>query len=251
MSVEVAQSTSIITKTLSIEEQKLLAHLLNSETSSAEEVIPSDIEPDKLWLYLTATCKTMSKVQDAVSKLKPFMGRLFVLLKQHPQLFQAQGYDTYDDFMTNGVPKILGISRADAFNCARIAEVLGFLPGDKLTEFRFSKLNVLASALQREIQPGMDQEKIQEKRDFWVKAAENSTVEELKQRVYDKGLAEQDSLDLVTLLITVPKPVKEHWQEFWTDPEIRAYCGSEAPGSILERLMQECTLEWKATAGNV
>lgn len=247
---EVVQPNSILTKTLSLEEQRLIQHLLTSESSSAEEVIPSDIEPNQLWLYLTATCKTMSKVSDAMSKLKPFMGRLFIILKKHPHLYQQQGYETYDEFMTNGVPKILGISRADAYNCSRMAEVLGFLPSQKLAEFRFSKCNVLASALQRDIDSGMSPEKVQETREFWVKAAENSTVEELKQRIYDKALADQGSLDLVSLTITVTKPVKQHWQAFWTDASIRAYCGSEAPGSILERAMQECESEWLARAGD-
>ena len=245
--VKYAESTDVITRTLSIEEQRIMLHLISSE-GSAESVIPSDIAPEQLWLYLTASCKTMAKVSDAISKLKPFIGRLFVVLQKHPHLFSQQGYDTFDEFMTNGVPKILGISRADAYNCMRIANTLGFLPGEKLAEFKFSKLNVLASALQRDIDPGMTAEAVQEKRDYWVKAAENSTVEELKQRIYDKNLADQDSLDLVTLTINVTKPVKDHWHEFWTDPDIRAFCGSEAPGSILERMMQECSGEWKARA---
>ena len=192
----------------------------------------------------------MSKVSDAISKLKPFIGRLFVVLQQYPHLSNERGYDTFDEFMSHGVPKILGISRADAYNCMRIANTLGFLPGEKLSELRFSKLNVLASALQRSISDGMPAEVVQEKREFWVKAAESSTVEELKQRIYDQGLAEQGDLDLTSLTINVTRPVKEHWMKFWTDPDVRGYCGSEAPGSILERAMQECEGEWKARSGD-
>jgi len=226
------------------QEQQVWQALVISERSPLE-TIPEDLSAENVWLYLNVVCKGLTRAQQAVSRLKPFFGRILLLVQKHPHLYEQHGYKTFSDFITSGVPALFGISRPEAWNCIRVAEQINFLPSGKMEELGFSKLNLLAKAIKNSTQDGMAIEMVQKKRDEWVAIAEgNITVKQFGEIIATKQQGNDGENETVALILYVSTDVKKRWHDFVRTPEIQAYCGSESEGAILSRLMDECELEW-------
>jgi hypothetical protein len=230
------------------EDQQAIWNTLASSNKSAAELIPDDLTPANVWAYLQVVTIGLKKAQQAVSRLKPYFGRILSLVQKHEHLYSQIGYDSFNDFMTRGVPELFGISRAEAFNCLRIAEVLDTLPSGTMESVGFSKLNLVASAVRKQTDSGTPIEMRKEKLEFWVAAAQSSTVKDLREQVEDATQTPPGDLgpqEPVTIFVT--PEVKKRWKEFIADPSIQWYCNTEVPGFIFERLMDECSTEWTAT----
>jgi hypothetical protein len=215
---------------------------------TAAQLIPDTLTPAEVWDYLKVVTTGLQTAQRAVAKLKPFLGRILVLVRQHEHLYKQLGYESFNDFMGKGVPLQFNISRAEAFNCLRIAEVLPNVPSGQLESLGFSKLNVIASAVRNTTQEGMSVEMVQQKTDYWVSRAETQTAKDLREEVEDQIQANRGELGpKASVVIYVSPETKKRWREFVADANIQSYCNSEDPGSIFERLLDECSLEWSAT----
>ena len=233
------------------EDQQLIWNTLASSNKSAAELIPEDLSPANVWAYLQVVTIGLKKAQQAVSRLKPYFGRILILVQKHEHLYSQIGYNSFNDFMTRGVPELFGISRAEAFNCLRIAEVLDTMGSDVMEAVGFSKLNLVASAVRKQTDTGTSIEMRKEKLDFWVAQAQTSTVKELRENVEDATQTPRGDLgpqEPVTIFVT--PEVKKRWKEFIADSNTQAYCNSEQPGVIFEHLLDECSLEWAATVAD-
>jgi len=230
-------------------EQAVWQALITSESPSTE-AIPEDLSAENVWLYLNVVTKGLSRAQQAVSRLKPFLGRILMLVRQHKHLYEQQGYTTFSEFITRGVPELFNISRPEAWNCIKVAEQLNFLPADKMEQMGFSKLNLLATALKRGTQDGMSVEMVKTKRDYWVAAAESPsmTVKQFAEKIETEMQGDKGELSTKALMIYVPEDVWNRWHEFVGLAEVQAYCDSESEGVILARLIDECETEWVAKA---
>jgi hypothetical protein len=239
--------TGVIPMSFSPEETEIFRRLIASNEPAAV-VIPDDMEPAELWRYLSVTVKGLTRAQQALTRLKPLLGRILMLVKKHPQLYKSHGYEGFNDFMTNGVPALFGMSRPEAYNCVKVAEVLDFLPPEQMEQIGFTKLNVLATAIRRATDPGMPLEMIEKKREFWVREAREGTIVRLKEQMETQGLTEPGELDRVPLVLSVTPTTKKEWGEMVASDEIRAICQSDDPGVIFDRMMAETKGEWIAQA---
>jgi hypothetical protein len=232
------------------EEQVIWQTLIKSEVSAAE-TIPDNLPASELWSYLRVVTRGLGKAQQAISRLKPFLGRILILIKQHPHLYEQHGYQTYSDFMSHGVPAMFGVSRPEAFNCAKVAEQLQFLPANQMEKMGFSMLNSLSTAIKRSTQDGMPVEMVQAKRDFWVaQATSGITVKQFQEKMEDAAVIANGEMDRVTIVLLVTPDMRKRWNEFVAQPEIQAYCNCETPEGILERMLEECEPHWLATAND-
>src|SRR5215472_16387690 len=132
------------------EEQDIFRQLTTT-TLAPNQLIPMDMDPARAWKNLLIASKLVRAAEEAIAKLKPYIGRLLVLVRENPFLYEEHGYRTFNDFMTDGMPALFKISRAEAYNCLKVARELGFLSADQLTEIGFAKLNVLASIVKNDI----------------------------------------------------------------------------------------------------
>ena len=222
---------------------------LTTAETPATVAIPEDLSAENVWLYLNVVVKGLSRAQQAVSRLKPFLGRLLLLVRKHPHLYEQQGYANFSEFITNGVPALFGVSRPEAWNCIRVSEVLDFLPAQQMEKMGFSRLNVLAAVLKKEIPDGMSMEMVEKKRGYWVAAAEsNITVKEFQQKVETEMQLPKGDLSIVALTLYCSEDVRKRWQDFVKMPEVQSICDSESEGVILSRLLDECELEWVTKA---
>ena len=233
------------------EDQQAIWATLASSNKSAEELIPEDLSPTNVWAYLQVVTIGLKRAQQAVSRLKPYFGRILLLVQKHEHLYTQLGYQSFNDFMTRGVEDLFTISRAEAFNCLRIAEVLPTIPSDTMEAIGFSKLNLVASAVRKQTGPGSTIEMRKEKVDFWVAAAQSSTVKKLRETVENETQTPPGDLgpqEPVTIFCT--PEVKKRWKEFSADVNTQAYCNSEFPGVIFEHMLDECVLEWAAVVAD-
>src|ERR1035437_49845 len=127
----VSQELVLFSAALNLEERAILAELL-APSRSVEEIIPRGIASDTVWSYLQVSCKARMRVRDLTAQLKPLIGRLLVLVKEYPNLYQGKdGMDpatgavkvmrTFEDFVAYGLPAAIGISRAESYAAQRIA----------------------------------------------------------------------------------------------------------------------------------
>lgn len=226
-------------------ELKLVEELVRATDKSALELIPDSINADDLWRTLSAACKVLQKTEEAKTRLKPLVGRMLILIERKPELFTAQGFRNFNDFMTNGVWNLFSISRAEAYNMKKIAEELGTVSSDVITEIGVSKTNLIAKALRERITTGTPAAIAEKTRNFWLEQGKTCSYDELKLRVYDANLAEKGELEHATIIIESTKDVAERWRAFRRDPAIKGISETEQPGMLLARMMDECESTWK------
>jgi len=224
---------------------RLVEELVRASDKSARELIPDSIAPDDLWNALSAACKVLAKTEEAKTRLKPLVGRMLILLERKPELYKTQGFANFNDFMTNGVWKLVGISRAEAYNMKKIAEELGNISTDVIAEIGVSKANLVAGALRRQITDGTPREIADRKQKGWLEKARRSSYDELKLMVYDAQLAEEGELEHRTIIIESTRDVADRWRAFRRDPAIKGISETDQPGVLLNRMMDECESTWK------
>lgn len=230
------------------DEARLLPVMMATD-KSPNDFIPDDTPVDLLRQYLSITSKAYLRAQDAVGKLKPFLGRILVLYKQHPELYTSKGYKTYDNWMSDGVRREHGLNRGQAYECVNIAEQCGHLLSGTITELGFSKLNVVAKIIKQSVAADTSIEMRQQKVDEWVQVAlsEGMTVSRLREAAEEANVVEPGSLEPREIIsISVLPPVRAFWEAFANSNEVKTYCGTEDPGTIFERALQECSTEWQA-----
>jgi hypothetical protein len=241
-----ADAKALVLKALSPEENDIISKLVSSD-ESAEQLIPEDIAVSQLWQYLNLSAKMIYQAQEAISRLKPILGRLLIILEKHPELYRSYGYETYDDFMSRGMPQMFGVSRSESYAAKKIGKALSFLDQEELTKIGFSKANALASALNRVITPDMTVDMVEEKRQEWVKrATDGGSLAEFKIQMVSDGLIEPGETEYVVLALRVNRSTRDHWAKFCNNPDVKSYCETTEQGTILERLMQEAEGEWTA-----
>lgn len=231
---------------LSPEEAKIVGELLNTERS-AVDALPDDIAADDLWRKLSATAKALSRIQAAVGKLKPFLGRMLVLLQRHPELHQNIGYDNFNDFMSKGCWEFFQVSRNEAFACKRVAEEIGNrLTPEEVSNIGFTKVALAATAIRKRTDVGMLPEARERVIKEWVEAARESTVIEIKEKMADYGIIEAGELEMETLVMNLRKDVRERYLAFRKASFVRAHAGGESDSLILDAMMMECST-WEAS----
>lgn len=242
------QTSELTSPQITAEESKLLPGLLNT-SKSPNDFFPDDIAIHLLPQYLSIASKAYLVAQDTVGKLKPFLGRILVLYKQHPELYKSRGFATYDDWMSTGVRQEYGLNRGQAYECVNIAQQCGHLDSRTITLLGFSKLNVVAKIIKQSVASDASIEMRQDKVDQWVQVAlqEGMTVSRLKETAEENNAVEPGSLEMrVIVSIAVNPETEKMWSAFVNSPEVQQYVGSSDPGVIFERSIQENVNEWQA-----
>lgn len=200
-------------------------------------VIPKNIEPTHLWNSFEVCCKTVSRLKNASSAVKPLIGRMLVVLQDYPEIIKAQGYDNYEHFMAKGMETLFGISRSEAYACRQMAERLPSLTVEEFREIGVAKLYLVAQAT----------DEAQKDCNEFLEFAKTHTVAELKEKVAAKKGMAKGELDFAAIVIPANKDIANAWKTFASDPRIRAYAETENEGRIFALMMAECSGSWTAS----
>lgn len=241
------QTNELISPEITPDEARLLPAIIGTN-KSPNEFIPDDIDPSLLRQYLSITSHAYLKAQTAVSKLKPFLGRVLVLYKKNPDLYRSLGYKAYDDWMSKGVRELHGLSRVQAYEVVNIAEQCGHINSATTENLGFSKLNVVAKIAKQSVGSEATVEMREARVNEWVQKAlePGMTVAKLRELAEEQHVVEPGSLEpRVPVSFSCTIAQKEFFDAFLKSPEVHEYCGSEDIANITEKAFQECVGEWQ------
>lgn len=204
---------------------------------SITKLIPDDIDPDVLWKSLGACSRVMGAGKKVVAQAKPLIGRMLVVVQGYPELYRQAGYQTFDDFMSEGLEKLFGIPRSEAYELKKIATILPDIDPQQCVALGTTKMGMIAKVVQ---QNNFNPEKTAGLMEY----SKGKTIVGLRQDFEDKNWAGEGTLEFQNFIVTMAKASKIRLEEFLDRPEIQAYCESTSKGLILERMVQECELEW-------
>lgn len=223
------------------EDRSVLASVLDSD-SSISVVIPEEIDSNKLWDTIETCCRVAGAVSKASDRIKPIIGRLLVILKDHPEVYQERGYATYEDFMCRGMSELFGISRTEAYACRKVAENFPSLTVDEFQRIGVRKLYVLAAATKEGDSHA----------DKLVEKALDPDVNRAELLGYVAELKHMDAgeFELTRVAITTTKETAAMWKDFMGSREVQAFVGNgtdpATEGAIFRKMIEECFGEWMA-----
>lgn len=162
------------------------------------------------------------------------------VLKGYPmEFFESKGYSSFGDFMQRGIREMTGASTAEGYKLLSLAEKLSTISPAAYEEIGYTKLSLVSQAAVDGDSTLPD----------WLEKARTNKTSDLRQMVYDAKLGiAPGSLEWASIIIQTNKDTRQQWEEFTTDPQIRAYCGTESAGAILQRMIEEVSIEWRAQA---
>lgn len=228
-----------LTSLLTADEQVIVKELIMT-TEPPSEVIPDDMSPTDLWRYLAAVCKGITRTQEVSARLKFFLGRILVQVQKNPELFTSQGYENFNNFITEGVPKLFGISRPEAYISKKISEVLGErLTIDEMENTGISKLNVASNAIRQRTPVGTPSDVVERVTELWVSRSKEMTLDEMKSKLAEETGGETGDFETVSVIFQVKESVYERLKEFRAKPWAKARAG-ESDSDLLEAFMAEC-----------
>jgi hypothetical protein len=230
---------AIAKKSMTPEEESLLKTLTKPDT--AVEVLLPDTMDKKEWSFHTSTvCRAYVRAEVAQAKLLPVIGRLLDFAKQHKAEIWEK-FESWEAFMEAEVYDKFGIGRSTAYEALQMAHRLPHMSVGELQAIPRRNIKIALQAI-----PKGDEKKGPSKT-LLAKAAELSEAD-LRDFCESKGYLEPNTTQGGYIKIPASKKVIKMWEKFIADPQIQAVCGSPIVGDILERMLEECASEWKATA---
>ena len=233
-----------LTNLLTADEQVIVKDLLTT-TDPPSDVIPDDMSPTDLWRYLAAVCKGITRTQEAAARLKFFLGRILVQVQKNPELYTSQGYETFNNFVTDGVPKLFGVSRPEAYISKKISEVLGErLPINEMEEIGISKLNVASNAIRQKTPLGTPSDVASRTLELWVSRSKEMSLDEMKETQAKENGGETGDADSVSVIFNLKESVYERFKEFRAQEWVLAKAG-KSDSEVLDAMMAEAAT-WEA-----
>ena len=226
---------------LTLDERQLLASLLSSG-DRVDMAIPDDISEGDLWRTLSICGRVFVPIRRASAQLKIIIGRAITLIQKRPEIFEARGFRSFDDFMSlpNGLQAMTGISRAELFKAKATANALG--PTINMEDVRTVGITKITLVAQYS-EPGTPSQ------DALIEVAKTHTVPQLREHIARLDLqVSTGDMQWDVLQIPVTKTQKAFFLEFFGNPLVLAYCGTTSQAVVLERMLQECSEEWQIRA---
>jgi hypothetical protein len=217
---------------LSRQENELIKELLRPGVS-IEAVIPSDASAEDLWRTLDACSRGLKLLEARTLRLRPIIGHLLRIFEGKPSLYHELGYESYADFMSRGVYKLLGLRRTSAYD-ARLAARWPQITADRYVKIGPKKLAIV-SQIVTPTSPNAE---------ALLQVAERMKLPEFKEYTVQRGMLREGEHTGATITITTNRAIYSHWREFFSDPRVHKRVGSKDFGEILESMIQECSGEW-------
>jgi hypothetical protein len=208
-----------------------------SQAESVDVVVPETMSREDFRATLSAVCKSWVRAALRQQMLLPALGKLMVLAKAHPELWQDREDQPYEDFVAMIGDKF-GVGRETCFAAKRL--VTRWAEHLALTDWRQIGRNNLE--LINKTVPRGDERKPEAQ--ALIAMAKHSTTAALAEHIEGKGLLEEGESRGGVIRITCSQTVYRMWLRFVQDDLVRAYCESDKPDLILRRCMEECQNEW-------
>lgn len=230
---------------LTLKDTSIIQAILRDDRS-ANEVIPENTDADTLREYCNALGGAFGKAESMMSRIKPYLGRVLALYRNHPRLFTELGYKNYSEWMTEGVPKVYGISRPEAFKIVRIAEELGHIDPKKLADLGATKQDIISKIQRNDNSSTLEMKR--QNADVWITRAETMTPKELAVLAISSNLVDPGDVEPPSYLqIRVDTELKKAWDSIENDQELCEHIGVGVGngGEILRAMVSESLSQWR------
>jgi hypothetical protein len=213
--------------------QKGLVQKLVKATGDLKEVIPDDLEPEKINASLEACCTMASNLDEAQGTLKPIIGRLLILAQRNPETFEKLGCKSFEDYCTL-ISKKTGRCRSNLREAMFLQKKWSDLPAEEYKRIGITKLLLVAKFTS---QSETGHKKI-------LNEVAKKTIDEAKEWVVEKGYLDKGETSGATLTITGSKKDIKEIREFLNREDIQAAAGTSDFAKILIAMTQEVESEW-------
>lgn len=233
------QAIAVLTEKPFTQKEKDLLKELTRPEATIEVTVADNITPEEWMQVADVTCRALMRAQRQEQALMPVFGRLLLIAKEHPEIWQGNRYDGFENFITATVREKWGIGRSTCYEAMRLASRF---PEMEVVEYQdIGRLNM--RILDRAIPKGEEKKKFA--KDLLAKAKELTTSEfreYCEERLYlDPGETQGTYIRMPSSMTTA-----KLWAAFISDPRIQAVCKTAKPDRILKHMMEECRGEWNA-----
>ncbi len=218
---------------LSSVEEKMLQGLLDPK-ARIELVIPETFGPTELWENLQLCGKAIGYLERTATRLKPVLGRILLLIQQHPESYNNRGYTSFDTFVIDELCGKMGVSRAYVYEAKMLAVKWPRLSIAHFEQIGSRKLALL-SRFTDQSQSGHTK---------WLKEAERHTLTELREIAETQKLITKGEDRPAVIVISTTADVVSEWQRWCANENVQKSAESDNAGMILMRMMQEITGDW-------
>jgi len=206
-----------------------------------EVIVPREMTIEDLYNQTAACCIAQRELQNGLDKLRPIIGRLLLLMKNNPESYQAKGFRTFEDFLRLEVGGNWGVGRSTAYECIRQVEKWPDLDIDtylKIGPSKFAVINKFSD------QSHSDHKRVLEK-------AKTCTLTRLREWAETTGRVNKGETVPAMVVIPTTLETKRCWEELIHNRQCIEACGSEAPGVILQHMIEEFSSVWMAVEETV
>ena len=228
----------LIKKKPTEKEMKFLAETAK-EGVTLEKLIPDDMDPGDLLGNMDIVCRGLARADTVTNGLIPVLGRMLAVAKSNPAVMEKAGVDTWDKFLEEKVYPYFQRGRSTAFFALRLAKRWPGLDTQTYTAVSRRGFQILMKAIPEK-----------QTAEPWAKAlvkkAAKVSVDALEQHCEEQGYLTHGSVTGAIVRIATNRATMRSWDKFCKNKKIQAYCQSDQPDVILNKLMEECETEWLA-----
>jgi hypothetical protein len=226
-------------------ERKLLEFAISRDT----EIVLGDLSqasPDEVFSQLDAIGKATAGLARGMVKTYPLLGKLLVHIQDN-KLYEQLKYESWNQFLDQHLLERLEVSKATAKRALTIAREFPSLTGGEVTSFGLINVMDLKKAYQGGEDIPQVQKIIEEFRAQPTPEAQKQYSQEFRQKLREGGL--EDGRVLISFWVEVG--LKRMWDEFVSDPQVQAYAQTKMPSIIFDRMIAECSADWRTRGGQV
>lgn len=216
------------------------AELVQYAVSEQVEIVISDLSkstPAEILEQLNALSTTTMALGRGVLRLYPLLGEMLLHI-QNTEIYREMGFSSFNDFCERHMTGRLGVSKPLYVRAVAIKRSFPSLMPEEWEKFGINNLmdlRKMGDETQPTVRKAMEELRVQAQnpdRQVFVAA--------VKEKLSEAGIEQGRR----TVAITCTAEGASRWEEFCRDPRVQSYCGSEIPGYILGRMMDECSAEW-------
>jgi hypothetical protein len=219
-------------KRLSTKEQTIL-HTLLDPANKIEVTINDELDGSTLVNYLGICCKAVNYMRRTTDRIRPIIGRLLILISDHPSIYKDRGYPSFEQFLKGYVRDTYDLSRTDVFEAMKVCKAFPHMTLAQAEKIGSTKLSLVARVT--------NETAIGHQR--WLKRAVELTADQLRIELEQKKLIDKGESQGAVIVINCNRAQASVWKEFVNTPEVLAW-GGPTPADVLISLMQECHNEW-------
>jgi hypothetical protein len=247
--MEIIKRESILNDELVSQDlEKAKAEFLDVLMSADEEDIsldlPQGISAKKLTSYMDISFGTLSKLANASFKIKPLLSQLIAAIVSRPDMMQQLGARDVTHLCGEVLPKRYGISRTEGFRLLNLGKEYPNLTVEQYDKIGPAKLKAIAKAVPQN-SSGLTPEVI-EKRQELMAIAPDMRFDKFAKHLEDNNIAPPGSVMTYHINIAVDSEAFKRWRDFITDNDIIQYVQSKSMSAILDAMIAECSVAWKA-----